>query len=196
MEQEKLDFIFNQPQKPSKDSSQEKIVIDPIGTLMSSSDPIISADVANLSKPMSQIIKSSHKKQAKQGKSNTKDKKHETQLESNASSQKLDEFVEYAKLVTNDSRLVFECIEGYKLVIYNDGDKVIEIEHYYEFKTMADATVNLQKIQSKYKDNQYYNGLVQEKNKIKVLFSSSTYGDKTINEIKDIYNNISAYKQV
>ena len=92
----------------------------------------------------------------------------------------------YTNLSSNDKQIVYDKGDYYIVVKY-DGDKVIGLEYYFDFKH-KDIAIS-REIDLKYKyDN--IDDIVREGQYVKVSFKDDAYKDLTLKEIKEQYKDL------
>ena len=92
----------------------------------------------------------------------------------------------YTNLSSNDKQIVYDKGDYYIVVKY-DGDKVIGLEYYFDFKH-KDIAIS-REIDLKYKyDN--IEDIVREGQYVRVTFKDDAYKDLTLNDIKEQYKNL------
>ena len=103
----------------------------------------------------------------------------------------LGEFPEYSEVYSNDNMIVYNYNDEYKIVIHTDGDKIIGIEHYYDFGNASNADHALDGLMNQYGSNENLENIVQSDRYVKVIFETDMYENMTIDEIRDKYSNLS-----
>ena len=181
------------PEKEKEEEKETSQVANSItataGTVISTTAATLATGVTGISGNMSQIIGSSSN-QSSQG---TTIPQNNTYIE--RTTEQLDMFPEYANLITDEDSLVYESTEGYKLVIHNDGKNVTGVEHYYEFDNMELASSKIDEIRKAYTNNKFFKGIVQDGNKVKVIFDNRVYENQSLANIENLYNNLENYTQ-
>ncbi len=99
----------------------------------------------------------------------------------------IETFHDYDKLVSDDTKIVYNCNDEYKIVVHKDGDKIIGIEHYYDFGTESSAQNAMSTLQQQYNTTENFDKIIQKDRYIKVLFNENEYKDLTISDIKTKY---------
>lgn len=103
-----------------------------------------------------------------------------------------EEYPKYDELYSDDTKVVYEYKDDtgkqYKIVIHKDeNNKVIGIEHYYEYKTNEEANSALITLKEEYKDNEFFDEILIDNNHIKITFKEDMYKDITIESLKEKY---------
>ena len=102
----------------------------------------------------------------------------------------LDEFPKYEEVYSNENRIVYNFNDKYKIVIHTDGDKIIGIEHYYDFKNQFNADSALDKLMVEYGNNSNLENIVQNDRYVKVIFDENMYNNLTIDDIRKQYSDL------
>lgn len=110
-----------------------------------------------------------------------------TTTEENTTSE---EFPNYDELYSDETKIVYNCEDKYKIVIHKDGDKITGIEHYYSFATEEEATLAIDELTNKYNVNKDFDQIIQHDRYIKVLFKEDSYETLTLTDIKEQYSNL------
>lgn len=93
------------------------------------------------------------------------------------------------ELVSDDTKLVYNYMDVYKIVYYYSGDKITGLEHYYPYtsqemanhiRTTFDSTYNEGNIKS----------IDQKDNNIVVTLAENQYKDLTVEGVKQTYKNL------
>lgn len=103
----------------------------------------------------------------------------------NVETSPLEEFPKYEEIYSDDSKIVYNCDDEYKIIIHKDGEKIIGIEHYYDFKTKEQATSAIQTLTQEYSNNENFDKIIQKDQYIKILFKEESYQNMTITQIKE-----------
>lgn len=162
------------------------------GSVISTTSATLATGVTGISGTMSQVMNNSSKNTSSSG-TNTSST---TPTYVERTTEQLDVFPEYADLKTDEDSLVFESNEGYKLVVHNDGENVTGVEHYYEFDDMEQASSKIDEIKNAYINNKYFKGIIQDGNKIKVIFDNRVYENLTLQGIDELYNGLDHYIKI
>ncbi len=96
----------------------------------------------------------------------------------------LDEFPNYEELYSDDTKIVYNYNDEYKIIVHKDNDKIIGVECYYDFQNSQEAVKALETISEKYTGNETISKIVQSDRYIKVIFKEESYQDFTIDTIK------------
>ncbi len=112
----------------------------------------------------------------------------------------LEEFPRYNELFSDDNKVVYEYIDksgNYcKIVIHKENDKILGIEHYYDFKTAEKAKSSLSEIETTYSNSGYFDNIKAEGQYIKVILSEKMYKDMTVQEVQEkYYSNLKEVKE-
>lgn len=108
----------------------------------------------------------------------------------------LDDFYKYDQVVSSDNRFVFEHVDGYKLVIHNNGNVINGVEHYYDFGTSDNAVNMLSNIKPMYQGNQYFQGIIQDGQYVKVIFNNNVYNGFSLDTVERLYSSLKGYTKV
>lgn len=100
----------------------------------------------------------------------------------------------YDELKTNDEHLVFDCDGEFKLVVYNKGEEVTGLEHYYKFDTADEAKEALDKIKANYKNVNTLDKILLNNNLVKVLFNKLAFMNLTVSDAQSMYSHLSQVK--
>ncbi len=101
-----------------------------------------------------------------------------------------EEFLNYDELYSDETKIVYNNEDEYKIVIHKDGDKITGIEHYYSFETEEEATLAISELTNKYNANEDFEQIIQNDRYIKVLFKKESYETLTLTDIKEQYSNL------
>ncbi len=99
-------------------------------------------------------------------------------------------FPEYNKLYSDDNKIVLEYTEdktAHKVIIHIDNDKIIGIDHYYDYQSSTKAELAKSLILQEYIGNQNIEQLIQKDQYIKISFKEEMYANLTIDKLKELY---------
>ena len=102
----------------------------------------------------------------------------------------LGEFPEYSEVYSNDNMIVYNFNDEYKIVIHTDGDKIIGIEHYYDFGSEFNADNALNNLMTQYSNNENFENIIQNDRYVKVIFDEDMYENMSISDIRKQYSNL------
>ena len=103
----------------------------------------------------------------------------------------------YDELYSDDSKVVLEYTEdktSHKVIIHIEKDKIIGIDHYYDYQTSKKAELAKSLILQEYIGNQHIEQLIQKDQYIKISFKEEMFSNLTITELKEQY--YSKYKEL
>ena len=106
-------------------------------------------------------------------------------------------FPKYDELYSDDSKVVLEYTEdktSHKVIIHIEKDKIIGIDHYYDYQTSKKAELAKSLILQEYIGNQHIEQLIQKDQYIKISFKEEMFSNLTITELKEQY--YSKYKEL
>lgn len=106
-------------------------------------------------------------------------------------------FPKYDELYSDDSKVVLEYTEdktSHKVIIHIEKDKIIGIDHYYDYQTSKKAELAKSLILQEYIGNQHIEQLIQKDRYIKISFKEEMFSNLTITELKEQY--YSKYKEL
>ncbi len=93
------------------------------------------------------------------------------------------------KLYTNDSQLVFNNKDVYKLVFYyNSAKEITGYEHYYEFATEKEAEEEYKKVSEDLKNNVSIKKIERKGKFVIYTMNPSEYEGKTVSDIQESYS--------
>ena len=102
----------------------------------------------------------------------------------------IETFHDYDKLVSDDTKIVYNCNDEYKIIIHKDGDKITGIEHYFDFGTEESAKNAISTLEQQYKSEANFDKIIQNDRYIKVIFNENEYKSLTISDIKLKYSTL------
>lgn len=102
----------------------------------------------------------------------------------------LEEFPKYEELYSDDTKIVYNYNDEYKIIIHKDGDKIIGIEHYYDFETSTSAHQAIDTLTAEYSANTNFDKIVQCDRYVKVIFKEDMYKDISLNDFKEKYKDL------
>lgn len=111
-----------------------------------------------------------------------------TEVSTEATQTISDEFLEYNYLYsdTEQNMLVYKNTEeNYKVVIHYENDKILSIDHYYQYPTRQIANDSIDILKQEYGTT--CDDVLRETNTVKVVLDESTYKDLTLTELKAEY---------
>lgn len=172
-----------------KESPEEQVIKEETNN----KEPIVEDDTASNKTPTYSRPTSSNSSNGSS--QNTSNPTTETKTEIEPS-EALQEFPEYANVISDDNKFVFQNDQGYKLVIHKDGNIINGVEHYYDFGSQENALNTIESIKTAYKGNEYLEQIIQDGQYIKVIFTSDVYKNYDINTIVNLYENLEGYKKI
>ena len=86
--------------------------------------------------------------------------------------------------------IVYNFNDEYKIVIHTDGDKIIGIEHYYDFGNEFNADNSLNRLMNQYSSNENLENIVKNDRYVKVIFDEEMYENMSIEDIRNKYSNL------
>lgn len=93
------------------------------------------------------------------------------------------------KLYTDDTKLVFNNNNMYKLVFYyNDLNQITGYEHYYEYATEKDAENNYKTALEELSGNILISKIERKNNYVIYTMANSEYEGKSVDDIKESYS--------
>jgi hypothetical protein len=101
------------------------------------------------------------------------------------------EFLKYNLLYSdyNKGILVYKNTkEKCKVVIHFEGDKILNIDHYYQYPTRQEASDCIATLKEKYGET--CDNVLRETNTLKVVMDEATYTDVTLTELKAEYEKL------
>jgi hypothetical protein len=101
------------------------------------------------------------------------------------------EFLKYNLLYSdyNKGILVYKNTkEKCKVVIHFEGDKILNIDHYYQYPTRQEASDCIATLKEKYGET--CDNVLRETNTLKVVMDEATYKDVTLTELKAEYEKL------
>ena len=102
----------------------------------------------------------------------------------------IETFHDYDKLVSDDTKIVYNCNDEYKVIIHKDGDKVTGIEYYYDYGTEQAATTALETLNNNYKTVEHFDKLSQSDRYVKVLFKEDMFKGLSLAQVKEKFVNL------
>ena len=102
----------------------------------------------------------------------------------------LELFPEYSEVYSSEDMIVYNFNDEYKIVIHTDGDKIIGIEHYYDFGNEFNADNSLNRLMNQYSSNENLENIVQNDRYVKVIFDEEMYENMSIEDIRNKYSNL------
>jgi len=103
----------------------------------------------------------------------------------------LEQFPEYNEVYSDETKIVYDYNNEYRIIVHKDGDEIIGIEHYYKFGSETEATNALNSLKLEYNDNINMENIVQKGQYVKVIFKEEMYENLTIPEIRKQYSQLS-----
>lgn len=91
-------------------------------------------------------------------------------------------------LYTDDTKLVYNNNDLYKIVFYFEGNKITGVEHYYDYKTESDAKLQYEKDKETYKNNTTIKTIKQVDKYVVYVMSDTEYEGKTVEQVKKDYS--------
>ena len=95
------------------------------------------------------------------------------------------DFPKWEEIYTDENRLVYESEEGYKVVIHHNEEEITGVEHYYDFKTEANAEANYDKVINKYVNEDYADVVIRNGQYIKMVYKEESYSGMTLSKFKE-----------
>lgn len=106
----------------------------------------------------------------------------------NKTTEKVEENVA-EKLFTDNTKLVFNNNNIYKLVFYfNTDNEITGYEHYYEYASEADAEEKYKKDSIELKNDSSIKKIERKGKFVIYTMASSEYEGKTVSEVQDLYS--------
>ena len=102
----------------------------------------------------------------------------------------IETFHDYDKLVSDETKIVYNCNDEYKVIIHKDGDKITGIEYYYDYGTEEAATKALETLNNNYKTVEHFDKLFQKERYVKVLFKEEMFKGLSLQQIKEKFVNL------
>lgn len=100
------------------------------------------------------------------------------------------DFPKYEEIYSDDKKIVYNCDDKYKIIIYKDGDRITGIEHYYDFGTKDAASSVIGELKNDYFKQEHFDKLIQSDRYIKVTFDENMFKDLTLYNIKERYSTL------
>ncbi len=91
-------------------------------------------------------------------------------------------------LYTDDTKLVYNNNDLYKIVFYYEGNNITGVEHYYDYKTESDAKLQYEKDKETYKNNTTIKTIKQVDKYVVYVMSDTEYEGKTVEQVKNDYS--------
>ena len=102
----------------------------------------------------------------------------------------IETFHDYDKLVSDDTKIVYNCNDEYKVIIHRDGNKVTGIEYYYDYGTEEAASKALETLNNNYKTVEHFDKLSQNDRYVKVLFKEDMFKGLSLDQVKEKFVNL------
>ena len=102
-------------------------------------------------------------------------------------------FISYDELLSDDNKLVYECGDGCKLVIYKDGDKVVGVEYFFDLKK---SNATLEQLKTRFEIVEHFQEIINENNNAKVFLDVKVFDDKSLEDIKKMFDEMDGYEMV
>ena len=109
---------------------------------------------------------------------------------SNERLNRINDFPDYKEVYSDESRIVYDYKDEYRIIIHKDGDEIIGIEHYYKFDNENLADQALSVLADKYKFDNNIENIIQKGNYVKVVFKEDVYSNMTLADIKNKYKDL------
>lgn len=100
------------------------------------------------------------------------------------------QFPKYEELYTTNNRVVYNCNDKYKVVIYHENGNITGIEYYYDYKTMQEATNAIKQLNIDYKNIDNFDRIIQNDRYVKVLFKEEMYKGLTLDYFKEKFKDL------
>ena len=101
-----------------------------------------------------------------------------------------EQFLEYSEVYSDETKIVYNYNDEYKIIVHKDGNEVTGIEYYYNFGNEINANNALESLKLEYSGNQNVEKIIQKGQYVKVLFNEKTYGNLTIADIRNKYSGL------
>lgn len=102
-------------------------------------------------------------------------------------------FISYDELLSDDNKLVYKCGDGCKLVIYKDGDKVVGVEYFFDLKK---SNATLEQLKTRFENVEHFQEIINENNNAKVFLDVKVFDDKSLEDIKKMFDEMDGYEMV
>lgn len=99
----------------------------------------------------------------------------------------LEQFPEYKEIYSDDTKIVYDYNNEYKIIIHKNGDEIIGIEHYYNFENENAANNALASLKSEYTNSE---AIFQKGQYVKVILNEEIYKNLTIADIRQHYSQL------
>lgn len=133
-----------------------------------------------------EVVKAETKPSQQSNQNSIQYSKPNQELQSNTQEQ----FPEYSEVYSDETKIVYNYNDKYRIIVHKDGDKVTGIEHYYNFENANNANNALESLKLEYSSNQNVEKIIQKGQYVKVLFNEKTYGNLTIADIRNKYSGL------
>jgi arsenate reductase-like glutaredoxin family protein len=107
--------------------------------------------------------------------------------------EEMKKFISYDELLSDDNKLVYECGDGCKLVIYKDGDKVVGVEYFFDLKK---SNATLEQLKTRFENVEHFQEIINENNNAKVFLDVKVFDDKSLEDIKKMFDEMDGYEMV
>ena len=107
--------------------------------------------------------------------------------------EEMKKFVSYDELLSDDNKLVYECGDGCKLVIYKDGDKVVGVEYFFDLKK---SNTTLEQLKTRFENVEHFQEIINENNNAKVFLDVKIFEEKSLEDNKKMFDEMEGYEKV
>lgn len=91
-------------------------------------------------------------------------------------------------LYSDDTKLVFDFNNIYKIVYYYEGSSITGLEYYYNYEDVATAKYAISMIKSQYEELDTVESVKQNGKYIVIKFKEEEFNDTTVEEVKQTYS--------
>ncbi len=107
----------------------------------------------------------------------------------------IDIFDKYEDVYTNDNRIVYDSGKNYKIIIYHDSQKIINVEQYYDFGTVDNASQQIEHIVNEYRNESFPDRLIQRGQYVKLVYKKEYFDNIPLNQFINQFNNLEEVKK-
>lgn len=105
------------------------------------------------------------------------------------------EFPKFEEIYSDDNRVVYSFNDNCKIIIYKENDKVIGIEHYYDFGSKENLDKSINTIMNNYIGYEGLDKITQCDRYVKVIFNENAYKNMTVSQMKEVLSSLTEVKK-
>jgi uncharacterized protein YxeA len=91
-------------------------------------------------------------------------------------------------LYSDDTKIVFDFNNAYKMVFYYKGNNITGLEYYFDYGTAEIAKASVAAIKANMESDSEVKSVNQNGRYVQVTFKSSAYEDLTVEQVRTIYS--------